>query len=190
MKNRKNLLVLILSISLAAAGSAGLTILATESYVLAQSAKLPSVQTITNNSQVKKNDLKSKAETLSAIFAAFSVVIGVITYYRNESWKHRLYIEEKIKDFENKLETINVRKMLSSELQCVELFPFLEKPTYRFVVVEDCLWAEALLECKCNENLREEYRKINKDDEHFYQQEAAVKACVRDNFNRFLRILN
>ena len=148
MKNRKNLLVLILSISLAAAGSAGLTILATESYVLAQSAKLPSVQTITNNSQVKKNDLKSKAETLSAIFAAFSVVIGVITYYRNESWKHRQYIEEKIKDFENKLETINVRKMLSSELQCVELFPFLEKPTYRFVVVEDCLWAEALHECK------------------------------------------
>ena len=124
MKNRKNLLVLILSISLAAAGSAGLTILATESYVLAQSAKLPSVQTITNNSQVKKNDLKSKAETLSAIFAAFSVVIGVITYYRNESWKHRQYIEEKIKDFENKLETINVRKMLSSDLQCVELFPF------------------------------------------------------------------
>ena len=76
--------------------------------------------------------------------------------------------------------------MLSSELQCVELFPFLEKPTYRFVVVEDCLWAEALHECKWNENLREEYRKINKDDEHFYQQEAAVKACVRDNFNRFL----
>ncbi len=89
-----------------------------------------------------------------------SIIGGVVTYSINESWKRRQYLEKKVKDFENRTETINVRKILSAELQCVELFPFLEKPTHRFVVVEDYLWAEALLECKCNKTLKEQYNKF------------------------------
>lgn len=190
MKNRKNLLVFILSISLAAIVTASLAILITENYVLAETAKSPSVQTSKNTAKAKRTTLDSALSTYTtAISVILSAIGGVATYSINESWKRRQYLEEKIKDFEDKKETINVRKMLSTELQCVELFPFLEKPTHRFVIVEDCLWAEALLECKCNETLKEEYYSINKDDENFYQQKAAKKACIRDNFNRFLNHL-
>lgn len=184
MKNRKNILVLILSIFLAVVGVTGLTMLAVKNQAFAQPNKPPISQNSTELTTQKNIELAIKG--IAVILTGVSAFGALITYRNNESWKRRQYIEEKIKDFEDKLETINVRKMLSTELQCVELFPFLEKPTYRFVVVEDCLWAEALLECKCNENLRKEYSSINKDDEHFYQQEAAVKACIRDNFNRFL----
>ena len=184
MKNRKNLLVLILSISLAVVGITGLTMLAAKNQASTQSNKPTTNQSVELTTQ--EIPFESALKVISVVLTGISAVGASFTYKNNESWKRRQYIEEKIKDFENKLETINVRKMLSTELQCVELFTFLEKPTYRFVVVEDCLWAEALLECKCNENLRKEYNSINKDDEHFYKQEAAVKACIRDNFNRFL----
>lgn len=185
MKNRKNLLVVILSISLAAIGITGLTMLAFKNQASTQPNK-PATNQYSVELTTSETPLEFLLKAIPVALTTSSAIGAFITYKNNESWKRRQYLEEKIKDFENRIETINVRKMLSTELQCVELFPFLEKPTYRFVVVEDCLWAEALLECKCNENLRKEYSSINKDDEHFYQQKAAVKACIRDNFNRFL----
>jgi len=122
---------------------------------------------------------------LSIIIPAFG---GIFAYLKNESWKHRQYIENKIKDFDCKAETINIRKLLSHELQCVELFPFESRPVYRYVIVEDCLWAEALLECKCNQTLKNEFSSIDKK-RPLYTQEAAVKSSIRDNFNRFLNYL-
>lgn len=124
----------------------------------------------------------------TAISILFSVVGGIITYRVNEDWKRRQYVEEKVKDFEEKIESINVRKLLSSELRCIELFPFEAEPKHRYVIVKDCLWAQALLECKCNIELEKEYSLINKN-KPLYEQEAAVKAVTRDNFNRFLDYL-
>jgi hypothetical protein len=190
MKNRKNILVFILSMSLATAGTVGLTVLTTESDALAQSSNPSSAQLNTNTAHKEKSALESMISTYTTpISIILSAIGGVVTYSINESWKRRQYLEEKVKDFEGKIETTNIRKMLSAELQCVELFPFLEKPTHRFVVVEDCLWAEALLECKCNKTLKEQYSLIDKEHEHFYQQKPAVKACIRDNFNRYLNHL-
>ncbi|NJP12518.1 MAG: hypothetical protein HC866_26160 [Leptolyngbyaceae cyanobacterium RU_5_1] len=124
----------------------------------------------------------------TAISIIVSLIGGIITYSVNESWKRRQYVEEKVKDFEEKMEVINVRKILSTELQCVELFPFESEPKHRYVIVKDCLWADALLECKCNIELEKEYRSIDKK-RPLYEQEAAVKAVTRDNFNRFLDYL-
>ncbi len=117
-----------------------------------------------------------------------TVLTGVVTYIGNEKSKRLQYVEGKIKDFENEPETINVRKMLTAELQCVELFPFVEESAYRYVVVQDALWAEALLECKCNKHLKEEHDSINRK-QPLYDQPPAVKAVIRDNFNRFLNHL-
>lgn len=190
MKNCKKVLFLVLGISLAIAGNTGLAVLAAENRALAQSAKPSSVQTNRSSPQNEKTALESIISTYTTpISIILSAIGGVVTYSINESWKRRQYLEEKIKDFEEKIETVNVRKMLGTELQCVELFPFLEKPTHRFIVVEDCLWAEALLECKCNKTLKEQYNLIDKDHEHFYQQKPAVKAVIRDNFNRYLNHL-
>lgn len=125
---------------------------------------------------------------LTAVSIVLSTVGGLSAYWVNESWKRRQYIEEKIKDFEVSLEAINVRKMLSAELQCIELFPFVDSAMERFVIVEDCLWTEALLECKCNHTLKEQYHRIDRE-QPLYKQDPAVKSCIRDNFNRFLHHL-
>lgn len=182
-------MILTLSISLAIAGTAGSTILVTQSYALAEPLKIASAQT-TNATKAEKFTIDSMLSTYTTpVSIILSAIGGVVTYSINESWKRRQYLEEKIKNFEDKKEVVNVRKMLSAELQCIELFPFLEKPTYRFIVVEDCLWAEALLECKCNKTLKDQYEQIDKDNEHFYLQKSAIKACIRDNFNRYLDYL-
>lgn len=125
---------------------------------------------------------------LTALSIFLSTFGGMIVYSVNESWKRRQYIESKVKDFEASLETVNIRKILSSELQCIELFPFVDDAIERFVIVEDCLWTEALLECKCNHQLKEQYHRIDRK-RPLYEQEPAVKSCIRDNFNRFLHHL-
>lgn len=117
-----------------------------------------------------------------------TITLGIATYIANEIWKRRQYIEEKIKDFENQPETINVRKMLNAELQCVELFPFLDNPKERFVFVEDDLWTTALLESKCNEVLRQEHEKAIHAANPFIEN-PVCKAVIRDNFNMFLNHL-
>lgn len=122
--------------------------------------------------------------SLTGLSILLSTGGGIYAYWKGESWKRRQYVEGKVKDCENALETINVRKMLNAELQCIELFPFASQPIHRFVIVEDCLWTEALLECKCNHVLKEEYLSIKKDKE-LYKQPPAIKARIRDNFNMF-----
>lgn len=129
--------------------------------------------------------LKVSELDLTAISIILSTSGGVFVYWAGESWKRRQYIEGKIKDFEVSLETINVRKMISAELQCIELFPFVDSAKERFVIVEDYLWTEALLECKCNHTLKEQYHRIDRN-RPLYEQDPAVKSCIRDNFNRFL----
>lgn len=138
---------------------------------------------------IKKLEMDAFLKDYStAISIIVSLVGGVITYSVNESWKRRQYVEEKIKEFEEKPEAIVVRKILSTELQCVELFPFESEPKHRFMIVKDCLWTDALLECKCNLEIEKEYQSIDKS-KPLYKQEAAVKAVTRDNFNRFLDYL-
>ena len=190
MKNRRHLVAFILGAALATPGVISIGLLTTENYAFAQSnsdqfpkPSDPKQENTSNTDNLKKFDW-----TPLSIFV--SAVIALLTYSVNESWKRRQYVEEKIKDFENRIETINVRKILSAELQCVELFPFWNEAeaNHRFVVVKDCVWAEALLECKCNKTLEEQYNLINKD-EPFDKQPPAIKASIRDNFNRFLNSL-
>lgn len=141
---------------------------------------------------VKTDDWTQMIEPISISASVILTMIGgIFTYHINESWKRRQYIEEKVKEFESERETINFRKILSDELQCIELFPFMEQPTHRYAVVEDCLWAEALLECKCNEALKEQYQQFDliRDEPDFYKQATAKKARIRDDANRFLDYL-
>lgn len=137
---------------------------------------------------IQRNQWESAFRTYSP---SIPIAVGVFTYIFNESWKHRQYIEQKFKDFEGTTEAVNIRKMLSDELQCIELFPFLEKPTHRFVIVESHLWAEALLECKCNATLREQYSQFDdvRDSPEIYKNIPAKKARIRDDANRFLDYL-
>lgn len=155
----------------------------TQPEVLSQANTASSIQSS------KKLEMDAFLKDYStAISIIVSLVGGVITYSVNESWKRRQYVEEKIKAFEEKPEAINVRKILSTELQCVELFPFESEPKHRYLIVKDCLWTDALLGCKCNQEIEKEYRSIDKN-KPLYEQEAAVKAVTRDNFNRFLDYL-
>ncbi|WP_163662051.1 hypothetical protein [Adonisia turfae] len=152
---------------------------------VAQAVVLPTVSI----AQAQSSSIFDMSEThLTAISIVLSTIGGAAVYMVNESWKRRQYIEEKIKDFETSPETINVRKMLSAELQCIELFPFVDKAMERFVIVDDRLWAAAILACKCNHTLQEEYDGIDRETP-LYLQEPAVKSCIRDNFNRFLHHL-
>lgn len=191
MKNLKKSLFIIFSISLATITATSLELSVTDSWAVAQTSDSSSSKGSTDKQEKStENTIESMITTYTTpISIILSAIGGLVTYSINESWKRHQYLEEKIKEFENKPETINVRKMLGAELQCVELFPFLEKPTHRYVIVEDALWAEALLECKCNHTLKEQYNLIDKDSEFFYKQLPALKSCIRDNFNRYLNHL-
>ena len=134
---------------------------------------------------IEKFGLEKSAQILST---PLTILVSTATYIANEKSKHLQYVEGKIKDFENQPETITVRKMLNTELQCVELFPFLEEPTNRYVIVEDSEWATALLECKCNDYLKKQHESIDKE-KPFYQQKPAIRAAIRDKYNRFLNHL-
>ncbi len=140
---------------------------------------------IASGAVIKKFGFEKSAKNFGT---PFTVLSGVVTYIGNEKSKRLQYVEGKIKDFENEPETINVRKMLNTELQCVELFPFVEKANHRYVFVQDVVWAKALLECKCNKHLKEEHDSIDKE-KPLYDQPPAIKAVIRDNFNRFLNDL-
>ena len=132
---------------------------------------------------VIKNALKDGATPAS-------ILLGIYSFIGNEKWKRRQYVEEKVKDFESQLETINVKKMLNTELQCIELFPFLKEPMKRFVVVEDEFWAEALLDCRCNNTSRElKDAHQSKESEDFFTKGVVQKAAIRDDFNKFLNHL-
>jgi hypothetical protein len=48
---------------------------------------------------------------------------------------------------------------------------------------------EALLEWKYNATLKEQLESIDKNDENYYLKPPAIKACIRDNFNRYLDYL-
>jgi hypothetical protein len=146
-------------------------------------AQFGNLQKQTSSLLSKMPDFQEMHLTALSIF--ISAIGGIRAYKANEAWKHRQYIEEKIKDFEASASTINVRKMISAELHCVELFPFVENSMERFAIVEDCEWTEALLECKCNHTLKEQYHRINRK-QPLYEQPSAVKSCIRDNFNMFM----
>ncbi|NET39225.1 MAG: hypothetical protein F6K19_45850 [Cyanothece sp. SIO1E1] len=173
------------------AGTFSLGLFAVSDTALAKSVQpkaAPPVIAHIVQAQTQSNSSLVTEPAVTAFSICISAVGGIVAYSVNESWKRRQYIESKIKDFEGSLETINVRKMLNAELQCIELFPYVEPAAHRFVIIEDCCWAEALLECKCNHTLKKEYERIEKDNP-LYKQDAAVKAVVRDNFNRFMHHL-
>lgn len=150
------------------------------------------VPTATQSDNAVSTESTTRGLDLEKFFKAYGTPISIsgaiFTYLVNERWKRRQYIDQKIKYFENQPETINVRKMLNAELQCVELFPFLDNPRERFVFVEDDLWTRALLESKCNEVLRQEHEKGIQAANPFIEK-PVWKAVIRDNFNMFLNHL-
>lgn len=132
-------------------------------------------------------------QSLTAISIFFSTIGGIFVYWVGQSWKQRQYIESKVKDFECSLDTTNVKKMISAELQCIELFPFMDSAMERFVIVNDKLWTEALLECKCNEILERNYGYIERGKSLYDQKkdvlETITKSRIRDEFSSFLNHL-
>ncbi len=202
MRKYNNLLPVIFNISLISVGILGLDIIINIHNTYAQTTNSPTIEAA--SVKPKKNDFERLVSIYSTPVSIIFSTSGIIaTYFFNQSWKRRQYIEEKIKIFEDKIEVVNVRKMLNTELQCVELFPFLDKPDERFVIVEDSMWAEALFEGKDNAILRSQFESINKykDKSDVFSsgdkdilikssiKDILIKSSIRDSFNKYLDCL-
>ena len=59
----------------------------------------------------------------------------------------------------------------------------------RFVIVEDCLWTEAILACKCNYTLKEEYHRIDREKTSIFYKIQLLNLALETIFNRFLHHL-
>jgi hypothetical protein len=53
---------------------------------------------------------------LSAIITSIAACSAAYQYRQGEEWKKREYLDSKFKEFENKPEAINIRKMLKNEI--------------------------------------------------------------------------
>lgn len=173
-----------------------LAILSVASPVLAQ----PLTDNFTALVQVgnipARNLLSSPLMTLMGKFLGVFIgtatfILGSKTYKREQKWKYREFAAQTIKAFEEKLETVNVRKMLNSESQLIDLFPTSSHPSNRFIYIDDETLNKALENNKdYNEKLRETQIKYqreleNNNDYPRRKEPKLIEAAIRDNFSRF-----
>lgn len=130
---------------------------------------------------------KKRTEIFSmycTIFATGVTATLAFRQYENDK-KHQLslFVAREIKDFESKIETINVAKMLVDELPIVKLFPDANIAKNRTVLVAEAKLKEALEFPLKPLKIDEDTTKSRKDDP------AYVCAAIRDNFDRFLNHL-
>ncbi|HBK23710.1 MAG TPA: hypothetical protein DDZ60_14760 [Planktothrix sp. UBA10369] len=117
---------------------------------------------------------------------------------RETTWKYREFTAQTIKEFEGKLETVNIRKMLNSNSHLIDLFPTASHPSNRFIYIDDDRLIQALKkDDEYDKNLKEaqegEQGKLhssdkNKDDPR-RREPKLIDAAIRDNFNSFMESL-
>jgi len=129
----------------------------------------------------------------SAIITGAAAIFALTQYRQGEAWKKREYLDSKFKEFESKPESINIRKMLSNEIQLVELFPIATEPQDRFVNISFHEINEALrqgLDKTIQPSKLQEALDRVKEGEHPCKRETLlINAAIRDNFNRVLQDL-
>lgn len=124
-----------------------------------------------------------------------SMVLDFKTYKSEQKWKHREFAAQTIKAFEEKLETVNVRKMLNSESQLIDLFPTSSHPSNRFIYIDDQTLNKALENNKdYDEKLRKTQIKYqreleNNNDYPRRKEPKLIEAAIRDNFRSFAESL-
>ncbi|MFM9263890.1 hypothetical protein [Tychonema sp. BBK16] len=181
MKSRK---ILALAVVLAT--------LSVASPVLAQ----PSTGNSTGCVAAKNTDEKDLfGNVLGGFIGTATFILGSKTYKREQKWKYREFAAQTIKAFEEKSETVNVRKMLNSESQLIDLFPTSSHPSNRFIYIDDETLNKALENNKdYNEKLRETQIKYqreleNNNDYPRRKEPKLIEAAIRDNFRSFAESL-
>ncbi|MDQ2099569.1 MAG: hypothetical protein QQW96_18215 [Tychonema bourrellyi B0820] len=177
-----------------------LAILSVASPVLAQ----PLTDNFTALVQVgnipARNLLSSPLMTLMGKFLGVFIgtatfILGSKTYKREQKWKYREFAAQTIKAFEEKLETVNVRKMLNSESQLIDLFPTASHPSNRFIYIDDQTLIKSLENQKdYDEKLQEAQIKYqreleNNNDYPRRKEPKLIQAAIRDNFRSFAESL-
>ncbi|MBV8885718.1 MAG: pentapeptide repeat-containing protein [Chroococcidiopsidaceae cyanobacterium CP_BM_RX_35] len=140
-------------------------------------------------------DFNGVFETFKILLAPITILIGVYTFLRKLTSERHSYLNKKFKEFEEKTEVINVRKMLNSELKFIKLFPS-NSPAFRSIPVTDQMLAEALeeeTEVKLKTAYENYRQKLEKDSSLIKLDEADEEvfnhAAIRDNFDVFLDYL-
>ncbi|XZO03780.1 MAG: hypothetical protein ACM65L_08695 [Microcoleus sp.] len=169
-----------------------LAILSVASPVLAQPSKGNSTECVA----AKNTDEKDQwGNFVGGLIGTATLILGYKTYNREQKWKHREFAAQTIKEFEEKLETVNVRKMLNSESQLIDLFPTSSHPSNRFIYIDDQTLNKALENNKdYDEKLRETQIKYqreleNNNDYPRRKEPKLIEAAIRDNFSRFAESL-
>ncbi|MEZ2229815.1 MAG: hypothetical protein ACBR50_26520 [Microcoleus sp.] len=172
-----------------------LAILSVASPVLAQPSKGNSTECVAANIDTK--DLFGNV--LGGFIGTATFILGFKTYNREQKWKHREFAAQAIKafeeKFEEKLETVNVRKMLNSESQLIDLFPTSSHDSDRFIYIDDETLNKALENNKdYDEKLQETQIKYqreleNNNDYPRRKEPKLIEAAIRDNFRSFAESL-
>lgn len=128
-----------------------------------------------------------------------TVIFSVYTFKsssdHDQTWKTREFVAQIMKEFEEKAETINVRKMINTESQLIDLFPTANLAANRFIYIDNRMLNNAL---KNDFDKNKELDKAQKryQEETIYKpnyarknEQALVDAAIRDNFNRFAESL-
>jgi len=164
--------------------------------VEASNLKLAQVQTPDVENQPQETlstSLHNWSTLFSVIITGAAAIFALAQYRQGEAWKKREYLDSKFKEFESKLEAINIRKMLLNEIQLVELFPLATEPQDRFVNLSFHAINEALrqgLDKTVQPNKLQEALDRVKGEEHPCKKETLlINAAIRDNFNKFLQDL-
>lgn len=124
-----------------------------------------------------------------------SIISGSTTHKREQTWKYREFAAQTIKAFEEKLETVNVRKMLNSESQLIDLFPTASHSSNRFIYIDDETLIKSLKsQNDYDEKLRETQIKYqreleNNNDYPRRKEPKLIEAAIRDNFRSFAESL-
>ncbi|MGA9377955.1 MAG: hypothetical protein WBV73_04205 [Phormidium sp.] len=118
-----------------------------------------------------------------------TVIIAIDQLNQQKKSELRLSIANEFKDFNNRRETINVRKMLEQEINVIELFPDAEKARDRTLNVERIRYQEALeLPVKRLPRFEPNTQQIStKDSDDFKRKNcnAYIEAAIRDNLDEF-----
>jgi hypothetical protein len=164
--------------------------------VEASNLKLAQVQTPDVENQPQETlstSIHNWSTLFSVIVTGAAAIFALAQYRQGEAWKKREHLDSKFKDFENKPEAINLRKMLLNEIQLVELFPLATEPQDRFVNLSFWEINDALrqgLDKTIQPNELQEALDRVKEGEHPCKKETLlINAAIRDNFNKFLQDL-
>jgi|GEM_PF-6675112 len=138
-------------------------------------------------------------DKIAGFVTVATVIFSVYTFKsssdHDQTWKTREFVAQIMKEFEEKAETINVRKMINTESQLIDLFPTSTPASNRFVYIDDQTLNNALRnDYNYNKKLcaaQKRYQKETKSKPDYARknEQKLVDAAIRDNFNRFAESL-